>query len=205
MKKLVVFAAMALLLASCGAKPEKTIENLKAAITGESNASAKYAKFAEKATADSMFNVAAMFRATSKAEEIHAKNHTAALNELGVTDFTPVIEEVVVGTALENLAAAKEGEDYEQQTMYPEFITVATAEGADKASSSFNWAMVAEGKHSSFYNEAIAAITADGNDANFTALFVVCPLCGDTYKQSDAAAACDLCGTAGDKFLTFPL
>lgn len=204
MKKLFILSAMALLLASCGSTPEKTIENLKAAATGEANASATYAKFAEKAAADSLFNVAAMLRATSKAESIHAGNHLSALKDLGV-DFTPQIAEITVGTTLENLAKAKEGEDYELQVMYPEFITVATTEKADKAVNSFNWAMIAEGKHSVYYNEAIAAITADGNDQNFTTLFIVCPLCGDTYKSTEAGLACGLCGTSSEKFLTFPL
>lgn len=205
MKKVLLMLAAAAVVVSCGSKPEKTIENLKAAATGESNASAHYAKFAEKAAADSMFNVAAMFRATSAAEAIHAKNHLAVLTELGVVDFQPVIEEVVIGTTLENLAKAKEGEDYELNVMYPGFIEVATAEKADKAVNSFTWAMIAEGKHSSFYDAAAQVITVNGEDLLAIGEWLICPVCGDTYRKSDVGAACDLCGTAAEKFTLFTI
>lgn len=202
MKKILLMVAVAAVMVSCGSKPEKTIENLKTAATGESNASAHYAKFAEKATADSMFRVAAMFKATSAAEAVHAKNHLAALKDLGV-EFTPVIEEIIVGTTLENLATAKEGEDYELTVMYPGFIEVAKAEKADKAVNSFEWARIAEGKHSQFYDAAAQVITTDGNDLNAVGEWVICPVCGDTYRKSDAGASCALCGTAAEKFTEF--
>lgn len=196
-------AAVAL-LASCASTPVKTIENLKAAATGESNASASYALFAEKAAADSMFSVAAMFRATSAAEAVHAKNHLAVLKELGV-EFTPEIDAIIVGTTLENLAKAKEGEDYELTVMYPGFIEVAVTEKAEKAKNSFNWAMIAEGKHSAFYDAAINAITVDGTDVNVVSEWVVCPVCGDTYRKSDLTSACELCGTSMEQFMIFTI
>lgn len=204
MKKILLMVAAVALLVSCASTPVKTIENLKAAATGESNASAAYAKFAEQAAVDSMFYVAAMFKATSAAEAVHAKNHLAVLKELGV-EFTPEIAEVVVGTTLENLAKAKEGEDYELTVMYPGFIEVAVTEKAEKAKNSFNWAMVAEGKHSSFYDAAINAINVDGTDMNLVSEWVVCPVCGDTYRKSDLAAACELCGTSGEQFMMFTI
>lgn len=202
MKKIFTMLAIAAIVTACGGKPEKTIENLKSAATGESNASATYAKFAEKAAADSMFRVAAMFRATSAAEKIHADNHLKVLKELGV-EFTPTIEDIVVGTTLENLAKAKEGEDYELTVMYPGFIEVAEQEKADKAKNSFTWAMIAEGKHSAFYQAASEVITADSTDVNAVGEWVICPVCGDTYRKSDLGSACDLCGTSAEKFTAF--
>lgn len=71
-----------------------------------------------------MLNVAAMFRATSAAEAIHAANHLKVLKELGV-EFRPVVDEIKVGTVLENIEDAKRGEDYEQTVMYPDFIQAA--------------------------------------------------------------------------------
>ncbi len=208
MKKLFGFAAVCLFVAlsfsSCTPNPVKTIENLKAAATGESNASAKYALYAQKAEADSMFNVAAMFRATSAAEAIHSENHLKVLKSLGV-EFTPIVEEVVVGTTLENLEDAKKGEDYEQTTMYPDFIKAGQEEKASAAVVSFTNAMIAEGKHSGFYADAIAVITAQGNDSGVTVVgeWMVCPVCGDTYRNANLPAACDLCATPAEQFLKF--
>ena len=204
MKKIKLFSLIAIAifaLASCtNNKHEKTIENLKAAATGETNASATYAKYAERAEADSMFNVAAMFRATSASETIHAANHLKALKEVGA-EFTPQLKEIKVGTTLENLTEAKSGEDYEFNKMYPEFIKLAELEKADKAKVSFNSAMLIEFKHAEFYNQAITAINQDGNDANVNKVWQVCPVCGDTYKEGEVQT-CKICGTSVEKFKT---
>lgn len=204
MKKIKLFAILAtgaLALVSCSSKPEKTIENLKSAATGEANASEKYAKFAQKAEADSMFNIAAMFRATSEAEAVHRENHLKALKELGV-DFSPKIEDVNVATTLENLQSAMKGEDYEVINMYPEFIKIAEQEKAKKALTSFDFAIKVEAKHSQYYNEAISLISSEGKDLNVNKAWEVCPICGDTYKKG-SVMKCNICGTDVAKFKTF--
>lgn len=204
MKKIKLFALLAIgaiALASCTSKPEKTIENLKAASTGEANASAKYAKFAQKAEADSMFSVAAMFKAISEAEAIHRENHLKVLKELGV-EFIPQLEEVSIGTTLEDLTAALEGEEYEFTKMYPEFIKVAEQEKAKKALTSMDFAMKVEQKHSKLYNEVITLLNNEGNDLNLNKEWAVCPICGDTYKKGEVEK-CNVCGTAAEKFKTF--
>ena len=48
-----------------------TLDNLKAAVTGETGASAKYAAFAEAAEAAGYTQIARLFRATSEAEQVH--------------------------------------------------------------------------------------------------------------------------------------
>lgn len=204
MKKIKLFALLAIgviALASCSSKPEKTIENLKTASTGEANASAKYAKFAQKAEADSMFNVAKLFKAVSEAEAIHKANHLKVLKELGV-EFNPQLEEASIGTTLENLTSAMDGEKYEYTKMYPEFIKVAEEEKAKKALTSMDFAMTVEQKHSKLYNEAITLINNEGNDLNLNKEWAVCPVCGDTYKKGEVKK-CNVCGTDASKFKTF--
>ncbi|MBP1646136.1 MAG: Rubrerythrin [Bacteroidetes bacterium] len=204
MKKIKLFAILAtvaLALVSCSSKPVKTIENLKSAATGEANASEKYAKFAQKAEADSMFNIAAMFRATSEAEAVHKANHLKVLKELGV-DFSPIIEAINVATTLENLQSAMKGEDYEVSNMYPEFIKIAEQEKAKKALNSFDFAIKVEAEHFKYYNEAINLITSEGNDLNVNKAWEVCPVCGDTFKKG-AVKKCNICGTDAAKFKTF--
>ena len=63
--------------------PAKTIENIKAAIKGETTASAKYAAYAKKAKQEGFAKAALLFEAASKAESIHAGNHRAVLEQLG--------------------------------------------------------------------------------------------------------------------------
>lgn len=68
MKKFSFFmmiATVMLAMVSCTQKHDKTIADLKAAIDGESTASAKYAAFADQAAKDSLFAIEALFKATS--------------------------------------------------------------------------------------------------------------------------------------------
>ena len=93
----------------------KTIQNLKEAFAGESQASMKYRIFAEKADAEGFGQAARMFRAASQAEKLHAETHLKNLD--------------MVNDTATNLQAAVDGDTYEFSTMYPEFIKEGEAEG----------------------------------------------------------------------------
>jgi hypothetical protein len=97
------------LLAYSQSKSTKTIKDLKEGIKGETTASAKYAAFAQKARTEGQYTIAKLFDAASKAESIHAANHTRTLNEMGekMENVTPQFE---VKTTAENLQSALEGE-----------------------------------------------------------------------------------------------
>lgn len=90
----------------------KTIENLKAAITGESTASATYAAYAAKAAQEGQPLIQKLFEAASKAESVHAANHNKVLEKLGAT-MEPIDIQIHVGTTAENLKAAIAGETHE--------------------------------------------------------------------------------------------
>lgn len=181
------------------AKPVKTIENLKAGITGETTASAKYAAFAQKAREEGNDTIAKLFDAASKAESIHAANHTKVLEGLGekMEAVTPQFE---VKTTAENLQAAMEGEMYELTTMYPQFIADANAEKVEKAVKSFTWALDTEKKHHDFYNKALDALKVNAeNTLSFE--YAVCPVCGNTYEKSNMDEKCAFCQTGSEKFI----
>ena len=201
MKKIFFLLLAAAAFVGCST-PTKTIENLKAAATGEANASAKYAAFSARAAADSLPKIAAMFAATSAAEAVHAANHIAELAKLGV-EFVPTVDSVVADSTLANLYTAKNGEEYEFSTMYPEFIEVAKAENANGALQSFDWATKAEQKHADFYITAIQSLESGQGDALVAATWKVCPKCGDTYLGTAEVTACELCATSADQFKMF--
>lgn len=178
----------------------KTVENLKAAITGETTASAKYAAFAKKAREEGLLSIAYLFDAASKAEGIHAANHRAVIEQMGVTmgNITPKFE---VKSTKENLRDAITGESYEVATMYPDFIKTANAEKANAALLSFNYAYKTEQKHKELYARALAALEQNKVDT-LPSQYLVCPTCGNTY-DNEAAARCGICLTTKDRFLTF--
>jgi len=180
-------------------KPVKTIENLKAGITGELTANAKYKAFAEKAREEGQASIAKLFDAASQAEGIHAANHQKVLEELGGTmeNFTPKFE---VKTTAENLKAAIEGETYEETTMYPQFLADAKTENVSNATKSFNWAMDTEKKHEAFYKQALEALTAN-TTASLPVGYAVCPVCGNTYDAANVDQKCAFCHTDKSKFV----
>src|ERR1035437_8894108 len=104
----------------------RTLENLQAAFNGESNAHNKYLAFAKKAGEEGYGEVASLFRAAAKAEEIHASNHAAVIRKLGAEPKADIHAPEIKSTR-ENLAVAIAGETYERDTMYPEFIAEAKA------------------------------------------------------------------------------
>src|SRR5690242_19159279 len=98
------------------AAPTRTIEDLKTAYLGETTARQKYAAYARQADQEGYKEVAALFRAASEAERIHARNHKAALATLGVTDPQVGSYTQTPGTTRENLADAIRSETYERDT-----------------------------------------------------------------------------------------
>ena len=179
----------------------KTIENLNIAFRGESTASVKYAVFARKARAEGYIQIATMFEATAKAEQVHAANHQTVLEKMG-QKIEPISPETTAKSTKENLEEAIKGETYEMMTMYPGFIATAKAEDAQGAVKSFRWAMDTEKKHQVMYQNALNALNAKKTDA-LPKVFWVCPKCGNTYDVAKPEASCAFCSTKNEKFVKF--
>ncbi len=159
----------------------KSIEDLKAAFAGESEANRKYLAFADKAEKEGYPQVARLFRAAAAAETIHAHAHLRAMDGIGST--------------LENLKAAITGETYEFESMYPEFIKDAEAEGNKRALTSFKFALAVEKEHELLYKGALEAIDQQGEEYDY----YICPICGHTHPRT-APDKCPVCGAAGSTF-----
>lgn len=175
----------------------KTLDNLQAAFNGESNAHARYLAFAEKADVEGYGEVASLFRAAAKAEEVHANNHAVVIKKMGGTPLAK-IEEPAVKTTKENLEAAIKGETYERDTMYPDFIKEARMVGNKDALRTFNLAKTAEAEHARLYTEALNNLPKlKGTKAKD---FFVCTVCGFTTVKIDFDK-CPSCFSPKEKFL----
>ena len=203
MRTIVMLTAIGLIaFAGCKPpKPAKTIENLKTGITGETTASAKYAAFAQKAYEEGYDTIAKLFEAASKAEAIHAANHTKVLEELG-EKMDSIHPEFEVKTTAENLEIARDGEAYEISRMYNQFITDAQEEKVVKAEKTFTWAMDTEEKHHEFYVNARIAILANAENT-LPSGYAVCPVCGNTYAIATVDENCAFCGAPKENFINF--
>ena len=174
-----------------------TLDNLKAAVTGETGASAKYAAFAEAADKAGYTQIARLFRATSEAEQVHIAMEYKLVQAEDPEWAKPVADAPVVEACDLNLIAAANGEIYETSDMYPAFIKKAEEEGNDKAVRVFTRAKLAESVHAERYMEAYNNIDAADDDAYF-----LCPVCGYIEKGDDFEV-CPICGAKKSAFKQF--
>jgi rubrerythrin len=174
------------------------IQNMHDAYKGETTAHAKYAAYSQKAVEEGHPEIALLFTAASGAELIHANNHKVVLLRMGesIPEITP---EFTVQSTAENLAEAIEGESYEFNTMYPEFITNANAAGNYMAQISLTYAYKVEQKHRDFYIEALAALET-GTDKALAKRYYLCPTCGNTYATT-APSRCEISMTDSNLFI----
>ncbi len=175
-------------------KTANTLANLQAAFNGESNAHAKYLAFALKADQEGYKQVASLFRAAARAEEIHANNHAAVIRKLGATPECKIDPPVVKSTR-ENLKVAIEGETYERDVMYPAFIKVAQEERNTAALRTFQFALEAETEHARLYLTALENL----EQMKTTAVFYVCAVCGYTVEKMEFDR-CPVCHHPKEKF-----
>ncbi len=160
-----------------------TIDNLKEAFAGESQANQKYRAFAKKAERDGFKNVAKLFLTTAEAERIHAEGHLGSLDGIGSTE--------------ENLKAAIEGETYEFQKMYPPMLKQAEAEN-HKAKRMFGYAVKTEEVHAQLYKMALEAVS-QGKDLAETNFFL-CPVCGH-IEFGKPPESCPICKARGSAYI----
>lgn len=161
----------------------QTLQNLKNAFAGESQASMKYLVFASIADKEGFPAAARLFRAAAEAERAHAARHLEASGEAGST--------------VENLKKAISGESYEFTEIYPPFITQARAEGHNSAELSFSRANAVEQIHHGLFLRALAEVESDDREPG--APYYVCQVCGHTVL-GQAPDKCPTCGAANERF-----
>lgn len=163
-----------------------TQKNLSDAFAGESQAHMKYLAFADKAKKEGHKDVARLFRAIAYAEQVHATNH---LKELGLLNDTK-----------ENLLAAREGENFEIEEMYPAYKAVAELQEEKGALRSINYALEAEKIHRELYDNAKKELE-NGKEVKLDKIYI-CPVCGYTVV-GEAPEKCPVCGAPKSSFKEF--
>jgi rubrerythrin len=159
-----------------------TLDDLKTAFAGESQANRKYLAYAKKAEAEGYPKIARLFRAAAEAETIHAHGHLEAMGGIRST--------------LQNLEDAVGGETYEFTKMYPPMLEQAKREN-HKAKAMFAYAVQAEEVHARLYGQALAGLKA-GRDLDAAEVYL-CPVCGH-LELGKAPEKCPICKAPRAKF-----
>ncbi len=159
----------------------KTLENLKKAFTGESEARNKYDYYASKAKKDGYEQIAAIFAETALNEKEHAKLWFKELHG-GEVEATEI-----------NLEAAADGENYEWTDMYKGFAETARGEGFIELAEKFEGVAAIERTHEERYRKLLDNVKERKVFSKDGEAIWVCRNCGHVVIGKDAPDVCPVC------------
>lgn len=131
----------------------KTLENLKEAFAGESQANRRYLYFAQKADIEGYNDVASVFRSTAEGETGHAHGHLEFMESVG----DPATG-LPMGNTANNLKSAIAGETHEYTDMYPGMARTAREEGFDEIADWFEMLAKAEKSHAGKFQRTLESM-----------------------------------------------
>ena len=133
-------------------KGTKTLDNLKAAFSGESQANSRYLYFAAKADDEGRNDVAALFRSMAEGKTDRAHGHLEYLEQLSdpATNLT-------IGQTRLNLKGVVAGKEYTE--MYPGMAKTAREEGFAEIADWFETLAKAERSHADRFQMALDHLT----------------------------------------------
>jgi rubrerythrin len=170
----------------------QTERNLLTAFAGESQARNRYTYFASQAKKEGFVQIAAIFEETANQEKEHAKRFFKFL-EGGEVEISGGFPAGKIGSTLENLLAAAEGEHYENTKMYPGFAQTARDEGFPEVAAIFEAVAVAESYHEQRYRALAANVANNRVFQRETTVTWRCRNCGYTVEGTAAPAMCAAC------------
>ena len=162
-------------------KGTKTEKNLMEAFAGESQARNKYTYFASVAKKEGYEQIAAIFLETAENEKEHAKI------------WYKLLKGGEVGSTIENLKEAADGENYEWTDMYDKFAKEAKEEGFDKIAYLFEAVGKIEKEHEERYKKLLENLedglvfSKDGDR------IWKCRNCGHIVIGKQAPEVCPVC------------
>ena len=173
-------------------KGTQTEQNLLKSFAGESQARNRYEFFASIAKKEGYEQIAAIFMETSNQEKEHAKRFFKFL-EGGMTEITAAYPAGIIGTTMENLKAAAEGEHEEWTELYPHFSEVAKEEGFSEIAGAFRMIAKVEAEHERRYLKLLQNISEDKVFVKDGKVWWKCLNCGYVYESLKAMESCPAC------------
>lgn len=173
-------------------KGSKTEQNLLKAFAGESQARMRYDYFSKQAKKEGLEQIAAIFAETAINEKAHAKRFFKFL-EGGPVEITAAYPAGVIGTTLENLKAAAEGENEEWTELYPEFARIAEEEGFKEVSAAFRMIAKVEKAHEARYSKLYKNLEEGRVFEKEGVVVWKCRNCGYLHEGKKAPKVCPAC------------
>lgn len=178
-------------MANSNLKGTETEKNLLKAVLGESLARNKYTFFSNIAKKEGYEQIAAIFLETAENEHEHAKLYYKQLGEEKIQ--ATVTFPAGLGTTIQNLQAAYEGEHEENTILYPGFAQVAKDEGFVQIHDIFMNVTEVEFHHEARYRKLHENIEKDLVFKNDICVSWKCRNCGRLVQGLDAPEICPTC------------
>jgi len=174
-------------------KGTRTERNILTAFAGESQARNRYSFFAKKAREEGYEQIAAIFLETAENEREHAKRLFGFL-EGGEVEIQASFPAGVIGSTVDNLKSAADGEHYENTIMYPEFAKVAEEEGFPVIAAVMRAIAVAERQHERRFLALRDNILQGKVFKRDTVVKWKCRECGYVHEGTEPPEVCPACG-----------
>lgn len=160
-------------------KGTKTLENLLTAFAGESMARNKYTFYASKAKKEGFEQIASIFTETAANEKEHAELWFKLAEG--------------IGTTVENLEHAADGENYEWTDMYSNFAKIAREEGFPDIAAQMEGVAKVEKVHEERYRALKKNIEEGKVFEKEEVVEWHCSNCGYVYTGKKAFETCPVC------------
>ena len=173
-------------------KGSKTEQNLLAAFAGESQARNRYTYFAGAAKKEGYVQLSQVFEETANQEKEHAKRYFKFL-EGGDATITATFPAGRIGTSMENLKAAAQGENFEWSSLYPGFAKIAREEGFEPVARAFESICIAEKQHEKRYLGFLKNLEEGKVFKKDKKIVWRCINCGYLHEGDEAPDTCLAC------------
>lgn len=173
-------------------KGSRTEQNLLKAFAGESQARMRYDYFTKQAKKEGLEQIAAIFEETALNEREHAKRFFKFL-EGGMVEITATYPAGIIGTTMENLKAAAEGEHEEWTDLYPTFADIAEEEGFRDVAVAFRMIARVEKAHEERYRKLYNNLEEGRVFERDGKLVWKCRNCGYLHEGLKAPKTCPAC------------
>lgn len=170
----------------------RTEQNLLKAFAGESQARNRYDFFAKQAKREGLEQIAALFTETAENERSHAKQFFKQL-EGRMVEITATYPAGKIGTTLENLKAAADGEQEEWTDLYPEFARIAEEEGFKKIAVLFKSIAKIEKAHEERYRKLYENLEQGKVFKREDKVVWKCRVCGFLHESTVPPQKCPVC------------
>lgn len=152
----------------------------------------RYNYFASQAKKEGLEQIAALFEETALNEKEHAKRFFKFL-EGGPVEITATYPAGIIGTTLENLKAAADGEHEEWTELYPEFAKIAEEEGFKEVAIAFKMISIVEKAHENRYRTLYNNLEAGKVFVKDGKVTWKCRNCGYIHEGEKAPEMCPAC------------